>query len=301
MTSTTAIIAEGGGQRGIYSAGVLDAFMAGSFNPFDLAVGVSAGAQNLLAYTLEQPGYARRAIEELTSLPGFFKMHRCLMGRSVLDLDGYFETILHDPDFLLPCNDLATVRRQRCLHVVATDINSLDAVYLKPGPSTALLYLKASSAVPLLYRAGVPVNGQMLVDGGVADPLPVCHAYAQGARRIVLVRNEPFLVSGQVNTSGSRLLNRTRRLPIKSTLFLRMLERHEQAMQSVRDFIHNPPADLQLHVIAPRVALKSKVFSSPAEHLKEDYELGFADGLRSAKQLAAWSMSPAREICDEEY
>ena len=59
----TAIIAEGGGQRGIYTAGVLDAFLHFGFNPFTMGIGVSAGAQNLFSYFLEQPGYARRAIE----------------------------------------------------------------------------------------------------------------------------------------------------------------------------------------------------------------------------------------------
>jgi len=48
----TAIIAEGGGQRGIYTAGVLDAFMQFGFNPFTMGIGVSAGAQNLLCYFL---------------------------------------------------------------------------------------------------------------------------------------------------------------------------------------------------------------------------------------------------------
>ncbi|WP_208723428.1 patatin-like phospholipase family protein, partial [Pseudoalteromonas peptidolytica] len=43
----SAIIAEGGGQKGIFTAGVLDAFLEKKFTPFDLKVGVSAGAQNL--------------------------------------------------------------------------------------------------------------------------------------------------------------------------------------------------------------------------------------------------------------
>uniref|UniRef100_UPI0018F8A4AD patatin-like phospholipase family protein n=2 Tax=Enterobacterales TaxID=91347 RepID=UPI0018F8A4AD len=57
-----ALVCEGGGQRGIFTAGVLDEFQRASFNPFDLMLGTSAGAQNLSAYICGQPGYARRVI-----------------------------------------------------------------------------------------------------------------------------------------------------------------------------------------------------------------------------------------------
>lgn len=282
-------MAEGGGQRGIYTAGVLDAFMARTFNPFDLAVGVSAGSQNLLAYTLQQPGYAKRAIMELTNRPDFLVFHRCLMAGSVIDLDGYFQTILNDPDFLLPCHNLATVAKNKRLHVVATDSSSLEPVYLVAGPSTALRYLKASSAVPFLYRSGVAVNGHMLVDGGVADPLPIQHAYEQGARRIVLVCNEPFPVSQNRGFKWRHLLSYTRRMPIKSPRLVAMWERYDEAMQAVNSFINNPPDDLQLHVIAPSVPMKCKVFSNQPEQLAAVYDQGFADGIQAVNQLKSWS------------
>ena len=46
----TALIAEGGGQRGIFTAGVLDAWLENNYDPFDLFIGTSAGSQNLTSY-----------------------------------------------------------------------------------------------------------------------------------------------------------------------------------------------------------------------------------------------------------
>lgn len=46
----TALIAEGGGQRGIFTAGVLDAWLENDFDPFELFIGTSAGSQNLTSY-----------------------------------------------------------------------------------------------------------------------------------------------------------------------------------------------------------------------------------------------------------
>ena len=83
----TAIVAEGGGQRGIYTAGILDTFLRYGFNPFEFGLGASAGAQNLSTYFLRLPGYAKRAIAELSVSPDLLVPYRLLGKRSVLDLD----------------------------------------------------------------------------------------------------------------------------------------------------------------------------------------------------------------------
>jgi len=291
MNGKTAIVVEGGGQRGIYAAGVLDAFLSESFQPFDLGVGVSAGAQNILAYFLEQPGYARRAIVELTNRPDFLVPHRCLMARSILDLDGYFEASRSDPDFKLPYDDIAGMRRKRRLVAVATDSHSLDPVYLEVDAGNALSFVKASSAVPFLYRRGVTVDGRTLVDGGVADPSPIRYAYKQGARKIVLVRASPCQDPVQLASPWCRLLEHTRRVPIKPERLKRMLEQHAQAIQDTTDFIRHPPEDLKLLIIAPQNSLKSRIFGSQSCHLTEDYDQGFGDGIQAINQLAAWNVS----------
>lgn len=72
-----ALVCEGGGQRGIFTAGVLDEFMRAQFNPFDLYYGTSAGAQNLSAYLCNQPGYGRKVIMRYTTRREF--LTRCAL------------------------------------------------------------------------------------------------------------------------------------------------------------------------------------------------------------------------------
>jgi predicted patatin/cPLA2 family phospholipase len=97
-----AIVADRGVQRGIYTAGVLDAFLAEKFNPFNMGCGVSAGAKNLLAYFLEQPGYTKRAIVELTAADDLLVPYRWMTSRNIIDLDGYFDRSVSDPDYWFP-------------------------------------------------------------------------------------------------------------------------------------------------------------------------------------------------------
>ena len=87
----TALIAEGGGQRGIFTAGVLDAWLENNYDPFDLFIGTSAGSQNLTSYLARQKGYAKRLIRGLSRHKRFFQLGRGLFGKSIVDLDWYFD------------------------------------------------------------------------------------------------------------------------------------------------------------------------------------------------------------------
>ncbi len=294
---TTAIVAEGGGQRGIYTAGILDVLLEEALNPFDLGCGVSAGAQNLLTYFLGEHGYAKRAIAELTARPDFLVPYRWLMDRSVLDLDGYFERTLRDPEYRLPYQRISSLGAQRRLIFVATEKDSLDPVYLEPDESTVLNYLKASSAVPFLYKDGVAFGDRLLVDGGVADPLPIRHAYEQGARRILLIRTVPVMVP-DARLSGDTFiwrqrLERARRFSATPFKVMQMLERHEQVLHQSLAFINDPPDDLELTVVSPQSALSSLVFGSRSEALISDYEQGRADGHRLIPTVQGWLSDPA--------
>ena len=292
----TAIVAEGGGQRGIYTAGVLDAFLQADFHPFDHGIGVSAGAQNLLTYFLEQPDYARRAIAELTAAPDFFVPYRWFGARGVIDLDGYFERTLRDPDYLLPYQRVGKLSGQRRLTFVATDRETLDPVYLEPDAETVLNWLKASSAVPFLYRSGVPFGDRCLVDGGVADPLPVRRAYENGARRILVVRT---VAEGREPCSGWRQrIARMGELGALPSVARRMLERHESSCADAEVFLDAPPDDLELVQVRPRAPLCSQPFGSRSESLIADHRIGLADGERALRRLADWGTRPENTRTD---
>ena len=282
--SGVAIVAEGGGQRGIFTAGVLDAFLDNQFNPFQIGLGVSAGAQNLLAYFLAERGYANRAISELTAAPGFFGPHRFIGARDVIDLNQYFETTVSDPEYRLSYQRIAKVQQNRQLLFVATDRNSLQPVYLKPNEETVIDYLKVSSAVPYLYKAPLVGHQQELVDGGVADPIPVCKAIAMGATHVVVIRT----VSADTDQSSWR--QRIDALPAKlqralPTMVRDMLLVHEDAYSKAIDTIQSPPAGVSITQIAPEKALNSHAFGSSADAMSKDYESGLVAGLALIERL----------------
>ncbi|HEY6460399.1 MAG TPA: patatin family protein, partial [Polyangiaceae bacterium] len=181
----TALVVEGGAMRGIFAAGVLDVFLEQRFHPFDLALGVSVGASNLLSYLAGQHGRARRCFLDQMSQPEFISPWRVLRGGHWLDLDWLWEAITRDDP--LDCRAAAASDVEYAL--VATCALTGEPRYLAPGAADMLDALKASCALPVLYRGVVRVGGDALVDGGISDPLPVREAYRRGARTIVVVRS----------------------------------------------------------------------------------------------------------------
>ena len=278
----TAIVAEGGGQRGIFTAGVLDTFQASNFNPFDIGIGASAGAQNLFTYFIGLPGYAKQAIGEFTAAPSFFVPYRWLGRCGMLDLDSYFSTIQNDVGNSLPYKRINSKQDSRQLIFVATNKSNLSATYLVPEHTNAIRCMKASSAIPFLYKDGVTTDDDLLVDGGVADPIPVQKAYAQGARKIVVIRTNPRDLTQSCWRNRIDALRLGKALPRTMT---EMLERHESAYEASVNFMRNPPSDLNIIEIAPKTTLQSSIFGSSTEALMTDYSMGCKAGASALKRL----------------
>ncbi|BCN23740.1 patatin-like phospholipase family protein [Vibrio alfacsensis] len=187
----TALVAQGGGQRGIFTAGVLDAFLLSNFDPFDEFYGTSAGALNLCAYLCRQHGLGKAFITDLTTSPEFFNLIRYIRNKQYLGLEWALERIQDYPYKL----DLDLGKRalgKRRAFAAVTNVNSLADQYLPILSDDWLNTMVATCAIPKLYQGTVEVNGQKYVDGGVSASIPVQEAWRQNARNIIVIRTEPF-------------------------------------------------------------------------------------------------------------
>lgn len=293
-----ALIAEGGGQRGIFTAGVLDAWLDQNYDPFDILIGISAGSQNLTSYLARQKGYAKRLIRGLSRHKRFFQLGRGLVGKSIVDLDWYFEkTTEHNRalDFLTAKKSLA----DRELLIATTSATDRKPYFLSPNgeENQWRTLLKASSALPFLYREGVKLTPwqnpmaanecnklqstqsqveDIYLDGGLAAPLPVQEAYRRGARKIVVIRTVDQHY--QTNTAWVEKLKTLVCNTGYCPKTIDYLLQHEQAYQDELDFIANPPADVEIIQIFAEGLLQSKLLGSTDAHLRHDYKLGLRAG-----------------------
>ena len=293
-TVKTALIAEGGGQRGIFTAGVLDAWLSHQYDPFDILIGTSAGSQNLTSFLSRQKGYAKRLIRGLSRHKRFFHVGRSLLGRHIVDLDWYFDKTKEANRRL----DFATAEdnaKQREVLFTATNARNRKAYYFNPLAKANhwLEVIKASSALPYLYKQGVPLvtegcsdtqkpNTDFYLDGGLAEPLPVTEAYKRGARKIVVIRtvDEKFQAQSAWLAKVSALVCVSGHCP-KTIDFLLQ---HEQAYQRELAFLANPPKDVEIVQIFAPEKLQSKLLGSTDGDLRFDYNLGVKAGLSYLNQ-----------------
>ncbi|MGY0580418.1 MAG: patatin-like phospholipase family protein [Paraglaciecola chathamensis] len=323
-----ALIAEGGGQRGIFTAGVLDAWLEEGYDPFDMFFGTSAGSQNLTSYLARQKGYAKRLIRGLSRHKRFFHLGRGLVGKHIVDLDWYFDKTTEANRIL----DFETAKRTlgtRELFITATNARDRNPYFLSPtGESQQWReLLKASSALPFLYKHGVKLtpwlgaraanesgakaanestsdlaNGQksgtpqadFYLDGGLAAPLPVIEAYKRGARKIVVIRTADAQFQAQ-----SAWVHKLRSVVCKAGYCPKTIDylvQHEQAYQQELAFIANPPADVEIVQIFAGKKLHSKLLGSTDSDLRHDHKIGVAAGKAYLEQQNAFESNALNAI-----
>lgn len=302
-----ALIAEGGGQRGIFTAGVLDAWLDGGFDPFDLFIGTSAGSQNLSSFLARQKGYAKRLIRGLSRHKRFYRLGRGLVGGNVVDLDWYFEQTRQGM-FKLDLNAATATLGHRQLLITTTNASDRKGYFLSPSSKNQWReLLKASSALPFLYKQGVKltpwlndkacnsdkacnngaanhsgshhsaaIDSDFYLDGGLAAPLPVREAYRRGARKIVVIRtvSEDF----QAQSAWVHKLKSWICVSGFCPKTIDYLVQHEQAYQDELDFMANPPEDVEIVQIFAAENLQSKLLGSTDADLRHDYHAGMNAG-----------------------
>ncbi|BCO18432.1 MULTISPECIES: patatin-like phospholipase family protein [unclassified Alteromonas] len=288
QATKVALVAEGGGQRGIFTAGVLDTWLENNYDPFDILIGTSAGSQNLTSYVARQKGYAKRLIRGLTRHKRFFQLGRALTGKHIVDLDWYFDKTREAKRLLDFDTALENVHGREILFT-ATNVRDRKAYYLNPltSQNAWVDLIKASSALPMLYKQGVPLttlheydvnaaNTDFYLDGGLAAPLPVIEAYERGARKIVVIRtvDSSFQAQSVWLQRLSTVMCATGQCPKTIDYLLQ----HERAYQKALAFIENPPEDVEIVQIFAEQKLQSKLLGSSDAELKHDYKLGLKAG-----------------------
>ncbi|PNQ53797.1 patatin-like phospholipase family protein [Vibrio sagamiensis] len=200
----TALIAQGGGQRGIFTSGVLDAFLLADFDPFDVFYGTSAGALNICAYLCRQKGMGKAFTTELTQSKEFFNLIRYIRNKQHMRLEWALDRI-KKPPFNLDLAYGQAILGPRQAFAAVTDIDTLSDQYLPLFGDDWERTMIATCAIPKLYQGPVSIQGKRFVDGGIAASIPVQEAWRHNARHIVVIRTEPFSdkeFSQQVSTNS---------------------------------------------------------------------------------------------------
>ena len=275
------LVLEGGAMRGLFTAGIIDVMMEAGVEP-DGLIGVSAGAAFGCNYKSRQPG---RAIRYNTR---FAKDARYSGLKSLLTTGDYFNAQFgyHIVPYQYDLFDVAAFEQNPMeFIVVCTDVLTGQAVYHKMDrvDYDELDWLRASASMPLASKV-VEVAGHKLLDGGVADSIPLAYFESIGYDRNVVILTQP---EGYVK-------HRTKLMPL-----MRIGLRHYPEMIQAMDrrylmynreleFVRQAEREGRCLVIRPDEKLPIGHISHDPEEMKRVYQIGREMGDRYIERIKAF-------------
>jgi len=187
---TIALCIEGGGMRGVVSAGMVAAIeQLGVLPVFDRVYGASAGAMNGAYLLAGQAAFGTTIYYENINNRSFIDLTRPLRGRSIVDIDFVTGQVMaHDK----PLDCEAVLSHRIPLRILASDAATGQHVVLQPATADSLRRaLRAGATMPLVAGAPYTIDGRRLWDASMTEPIPTRVATADGCTHLVVLLTRP--------------------------------------------------------------------------------------------------------------
>lgn len=189
MFKDTALVLEGGGMRGAYTAGVLDAFYDEGFK-FAGYAGTSAGATHLCNYLSEQRERNLRLDTIHSKDPRYMSLGNWLRTGNYFDLKFCYHTV---PVVIDPF-DFDTFKKNAAeseFYVAASNVVTGGAEHFRVKDlRTDMDAIRASSSLALVSSL-VNYQGKKMFDGNTADSIPFEFMDSLGYKKQVVITTRP--------------------------------------------------------------------------------------------------------------
>jgi len=277
-----ALVLEGGGMRGSFTAGIIK-YLLESEIYFKEVIGVSAGANNGANYCSRQPLRNKKIFTEMVEDKRYMGIKNLIKNGSYFGMDFLFHDLPHE---ILPFDYQSFKNSSSKLKTAVTECNSGEVRYFNPQSFDDIdkidKVFQASSSLPLVSKP-VQIEDKYYLDGGIRDSIPVQKALEDGYKNIVVIltREKDY-----------------RKSPVKAefllNLFLRdypnlvedLKQRHQVYNQTL-DLIEKKEEKGEFFVFRPQ-NINIDRFSRDAEKLEELYDSGYQLALNKSEEFKSW-------------
>lgn len=272
------LVLEGGAMRGLFTSGILDVMMETGIEP-DGLIGVSAGAAFGCNYKSRQPGRAIRYNKRYARDKRYCSWLSWLKTGDLYNAEFGYHII---PKIYDVFDDKAFEQNPMEFYAVCTDVETGLPVYKKLEESTHLTYdwIRASASMPLASKV-VELEGMKVLDGGVADSIPLKFFESIGYDRNVVILTQP---EGYVK-EHNRLMLLMRIALRKYPKMIEALDQRHIMYNRQLDYVRQAELEGRCIVIRPDDKLPIGHISHDPEEMQRVYELGRDTGLRNIDRL----------------
>lgn len=274
------LIMEGGAMRGMFTSGIIDVLLHENIR-FDGAIGVSAGAAFGCNIKSRQYGRALRYNMAYCRDPRY-----CSLGSFLLSGDLYNgEFDYHVIPFEKDIWDQKTFAENPMeFWCVATDADTGRPLYHKctDGKKEDLLWIQGSASMPIVSKS-VKVDGYELLDGGIADSVPLAYFESIGYDRNVVILTQPAEYRKKQFSGGMQKIIRTF-LHKKPEIVAQMLSRWERYNDEIC-WICEEEKKGNVFVIRPLEPLQIGSVCHKPKELQRVYDIGVATAEKQIENL----------------
>ena len=268
----TALVLEGGGMRGVFTSGVLDAFMKHNLT-FPYIVAVSAGACNGMSYVSHQPRRARISNIDYLARYKYIGLRHLVTQGCIFDRELLYDKF---PNQYLPFDFDTFFSSPMTFEMVTTNCLTGQPMYLseRHDRQRTLDIVRASSSLPYVSKI-VDVDGIPMLDGGIVDSIPLQHAIDMGhpTNVLVLTRNRGYRNTGKDMKIPRFIYRKYPRLRVA-------LSRRLAAYNAQLEYVERMEDEGRVICIRPERPMEVDRIEKDIAKLERLYEEGFALGER---------------------
>ena len=275
------LVLEGGAFRGLFTSGIIDVMMAHDVWP-DGLIGVSAGAAFGCNYKSRQVGRAIRYNKAYAHDPRYSGIRSLLTTGDYFNAQFAYHTMPRQLDVF---DNEAFNANPMQFYAVCTDVETGKAVYkhLEQASDTTYDWIRASASMPLVSRV-IDLEGYKLLDGGVADSIPLAYFESIGYDRNVVILTQPEGYQKEHNKLMPLLRLSLRKYP---KMIEAMDKRHVMYNQQLA-YVYQAESTGRALVIRPDEKLPIGHISHNPDEMQRVYDIGRKTGMKYIERIKAF-------------
>lgn len=279
----TGLILEGGGMRGAYTSGVLDAFMDEKIK-FSYLIGVSAGANNGADFVSEQRERNKKVFVDMIQDKRYMGLLNLFKQGSYFGMDFLFDKL---PNELVPFDYDTFNNSSVRFKVGTTDCETGEGVYFDHKDFEPRCFvekvLRASCSLPIISPA-VEINGHSYLDGGLVNPIPIDKSIDDGNiyNVIILTRNKSYRKSpAKLNFLINIFLH-------KYPKVIEAIQNRHKKYNDCLDKINKLEKEGRVYVFRPKKELTVDRYEKNVSKLKDLYQQGYDETVNQMNDFRIW-------------
>ena len=275
------LVLEGGAMRGLFTSGIIDVMMEAGIEP-DGLIGVSAGAAFGCNYKSRQPGRAIRYNTRFARDKRYCSWQSWWKTGDLYNAEFGYHIIPTQFDIF---DNKAFEENPMEFYAVCTDVTTGKAIYKRLTESTPLTYdwIRASASMPLASKV-VELEGMKILDGGVADSIPLAYFEQIGYDRNVVILTQP---EGYIK-EHNRLMPLMRIALRNYPNMIKALDQRHIMYNQQLEYVRQAELDKRCLVIRPDQKLPIGHISHNPNEMRHIYEMGREMGERELHKIKAF-------------